>query len=271
MTVATDLFRGGTYMSNAHAAAEARPVSMRGTVTSHIEAVYHRSTTCEACSLRPGCLPRLVKTSGLAEFSTLARLKRKVQRGRELFRAGAALTSLYVVRSGTFKMVTVSHDGRPKITGFYLTGDLMGLEAISGGVSTVDAVTLEDSEVCILPVAQLEDLASRVPELMKELIRVLSAEISRDNRLTTLLGCLDAEHRVVRFFTNLADRYARLGYARDALLLHMTRDDIASYLGLATETVSRVISRLARSGVLNVHQRHVEFNDCAGLAALGQW
>ena len=129
----------------------------------------------------------------------------------QLFSAGDPLNSLYVVRSGTFKTVTISHEGRPKITGFYLPGDLMGLEGIGDNVHAFDAIALEDSEVCVLPIAQLEAMASAIPDLLKEFVRLLSIEITRDHRLTTLLGCMDAEQRVARFLLTLAERYHRLG------------------------------------------------------------
>jgi CRP/FNR family transcriptional regulator len=223
------------------------------------------------CSLRGGCLPRNLGDTELAAFSKMARLKRRILRSAQLFRAGDALTSVYVVRSGTFKTVTVSHEGRPKITGFYLPGDVMGLEGIGDRTYAFDAIALENSEACVVPLAQLENLASIVPELLKEFVRVLSVEITRDHRLTTLLGCMDAEQRVARFLLSLAERYHRLGYAGDALLLHMTRDDIASYLGLSSETVSRIISRLRRRGVLTVDQRRIGFVDSDRLSRSADW
>lgn len=230
----------------------------------------HRSSECESCSLRSGCLPRELATADLDAFSVLARLKRKVRHAASLFSTGDPLTAVYVVRSGTFKTMTVSHDGDQKITGFYLSGDIMGLDAIDDGVYSFDAIALENTEVCVLPIHQLESMASALPALQKQLIRALSREISRDSGLQ-LLGCMDAEQRVARLLLSLADRYHRLGYASDALLLHMTRDEIASYLGLSSETVSRVISRLQRKGFLTVHQRHIEFTNAAQLTATSAW
>ena len=86
-----------------------------------------------------------------------------------------------------------------------------------------------------------------------------------------LVGCMDAEQRVSRFLLSLAQRYHRLGYASDALLLHMTRDDIGSYLGLSSETVSRVLSRLQAKGMLAIHQRHIQFTDPARLVEESAW
>jgi CRP/FNR family transcriptional regulator, anaerobic regulatory protein len=246
-------------------------IPIAGRCTGSLPVTLERLSGCEACSLRSGCLPSDLRTVELDEFSTLARLKRKVRHGVTLFAAGDALAAVYVVRSGMFKTVTVSREGHPKITGFYLPGDVMGLDAINEGFYTFDAIALEHSEVCVLPIHRLEALAGAVPALQKQFIRALSAEISRDHGLMLLLGCMDAEQRVARLLLSLAERYHRLGYASDALFLHMTRDEIASYLGLSSETVSRVMSRLQRKGLLTVHQRHIGFTKPAQLTEASAW
>jgi CRP/FNR family transcriptional regulator len=238
---------------------------------SHADHAPDHSSGCETCSLSSGCLSRGLRGADLSAFAEMARLKRKLHRGERLFRPGGALASLYVVCSGTFKTVAVSHEGRSKTTGFYLPGDLLGLDAIAAGVYVCDGIALEDSEVCVLPMNGVLSLASAVPDLLKELVRVLSAEITRDHRLLTLLASMDAEHRVARFFLDLAERYHRLGYSKDALFLHMTREDIASYLGLSSETVSRIISRLRRRGLLTVHHRHIDFDDSSRLTQAADW
>jgi CRP/FNR family transcriptional regulator, anaerobic regulatory protein len=225
---------------------------------------------CEKCGLKSGCLPRALAANDLKTFSTLARLKRQIRPGALLFSAGNPLTGLYVVRTGTFKTVAISREGDPKITGFYLPGDVLGLHALSARTYLFDAIALEHSEVCVLPIRQLEGMLESIPQLQREFIRALSDTISRDRRLL-LMGCMDAEQRVSRLLLSLADRYQRLGYAREELLLHMTRDDIASYLCLSSETVSRVISRLRRKGVLTVNQRHIGFTDCVRLAKTSAW
>jgi CRP/FNR family transcriptional regulator len=230
-----------------------------------------RGSACQSCALRSGCLPQALGVDELDVFATMVRLKRKVGRSARLFGTGDHLANLYVVRSGTFKTVTISRQGRPKITGFYLPGDVMGLDGLDGRAYTADGVALEPAEVCVVPLHQLESMMGEMPALLKEFVRRLSAEITRDHGLTTLLSCMDAEQRVARFLLSLTERYHRLGYAKETLLLHMTRDDIASYLGLSSETVSRIMTRLRRRGLLMVHQRHVQVTDYSRLTAAAAW
>jgi CRP/FNR family transcriptional regulator len=201
----------------------------------------------------------------------MAGRKCKIVRGTVFFYAGDPLQSLYIVHSGTLKTVTASYEGDPKVTGFYLPGDILGLEAIVYRQHLVDAIALEDCEVCVVPIDGLERMAGAVPALQGELFRAISGAISRDHGLVLLLGSMNAEERVASLLLSLSERYQHLGYSRDDLLLHMTREDMASYLGLTNETVCRVLSRLQRKGMLNVHQRHIELTDVRRLAETSIW
>ena len=227
-------------------------------------------SACAACSLRNGCLPRDLSAEALDAFSALARLKRTITQSSALFRTGDRLTAIYVVRSGTFKTVNVSREGHQKITGFYLPGDLLGLDAIADCVTQCNAIALEDSSVCVLPVQQLESLGYALPALQRRFTRALSDAIVRDRELL-LLGPMDAEHRVANLLLDLANRYHQLGYSANRLLLHMTREDIANYLCLSGETVSRVITRLRQKGLLTGQQRDIEFPDVQRLVQTSVW
>ena len=227
----------------------------------------HSPRSCVCCSLRAGCLPRELGQADLDAYSEIARLKRKIQRSAALFRAGDPLVAVYIVRTGTFKTMSICDCAKPGVTGFYLPGDIIGLDAFDKSVHPYDAIALEDSEVCVILVQQLERMASTVPALQKQVVRAFSREISRAHEMMLMLGCMDAEHRVAQLLLSLAERYHRLGYSGDAVLLHMTRDEIANHLGMSSETVSRVISRLRRKGLLTVHQRHIGFRNPARLLA----
>jgi CRP/FNR family transcriptional regulator len=202
----------------------------------------------------------------------LTRTKRRVRRGQALYRAGDVFESVYAVHSGSFKTVGVSRHGDEKVTGLHLPGEVMGLDAINTKTHGYDAVALEDSEVCVVPYARLTALASRIPELQTQLLRILSRDISRDQGLMLLLGGMDAEQRLAALLLSLSRRYEKLGYSMDRFNLKMTREDIGSYLGLTLETVSRLFSRLQREGLVVSHQRDVELTDIATLRdRMGVW
>jgi CRP/FNR family transcriptional regulator len=213
---------------------------------------------CSSCCLKGVCLPCSLDGSALTRFGEIATAKRRVARGASLYHNGDRFESLYAVRSGAFKTVGVSREGTEKITGFNLPGELLGLEAISSGRHGYNAVALEDSEVCIIPFAQLEQAALTIPALQHQLLRLVSGDISRDHGLMLLLGSMTAEQRLAAFLLSLARRHQRLGYAGEHFILRMTREEIGNYLGLTLETVSRLLSRVQREGLIAVHQRDID-------------
>jgi CRP/FNR family transcriptional regulator len=216
------------------------------------------AAACSSCCVQGVCLPCGLNGSELTRFGEIATAKRRVARGASLYHSGDRFESLYAVRSGAFKTVGVSREGTEKITGFHLPGELLGLDAINGGRHGYNAVALEDSEVCVIPFAQLEQMALALPPLQHQLLRLVSGDISRDHGLMLLLGSMTAEQRLAAFLLSLARRHQRLGYAGDRFLLRMTREEIGNYLGLTLETVSRLLSRFQRETLIAVHQRDVE-------------
>jgi CRP/FNR family transcriptional regulator len=218
------------------------------------------------------CLPCELALPELERFDEVATARRRVARGAALYHAGERFESLYALRSGAFKTVCVSRQGAEKVTGFYLPGELLGLEAINDGRHGSTAVALEDSEVCILPFAAVERMAQQMPALQHQLLRLVSSDISRDQGLMLLLGSMTAEQRLAAFLLSLARRHERLGFSGSRFVLRMTREEIGNYLGLTLETVSRLLSRFQREGLIAVKQREVEIRNAAGLRELiGYW
>jgi CRP/FNR family transcriptional regulator len=234
--------------------------------------VVRPGTSCSNCCLQGVCLPCGLSAAELTELDELTTQKRRIVRGAALYRSGDAFDALYAVRSGAFKTVAVSRSGDEKVTGFHLSGEVLGFESISSERHDYHAIALEDSEVCVIPFAKLQELALRIPELQQQLFRMLSRDIKRDHGLMLLLGSMTAEQRLAAFLLSLSRRYKRLGYAAERFNLRMTREEIGNYLGLTLETVSRLLSRFHRDGLLEAHQREIELKDVDGLMEIvGHW
>ena len=184
--------------------------------------------------------------------------RRAIARGESLFRSGEAFSSLFAVRTGFFKTCVSSVDGRDQVTGFQMAGELLGLDGIGTDRHTCDAVALEDSQVCIIPYHQLEDLSRELPDLQHHFHKIMSREIVRDHGVMLLLGSMRAEERLAAFLLNLTQRLRARGFSGSSLILRMTREEIGSYLGLKLETVSRAFSHFQEAGLLTVKQRQIE-------------
>jgi CRP/FNR family transcriptional regulator len=190
---------------------------------------------------------------------------RRVREGEALVYAGDKFHSLYVVRSGCFKTVYTDFSGSEQVLGFPMCGDLMGADGIDSGHYSSTAVSLDTSEVVIVPLASLAQLVVECPNLEAMLYRVLSRELVRVQNMAWTLGTLGAEGRVAAFLLGLSSRLGALGYSRCSFNLRMTRQEIGSYLGLKLETVSRALSALNAAGTIQVHQRSVDIIDAAAL------
>lgn len=190
---------------------------------------------------------------------------RRVRDGEALVHAGDKFHSLYVVRSGCFKTVYTDYSGSEQVLGFPMCGDLMGADGIDCGHYSSTAISLDTSEVVIVPLGGLSHLVSECPSLESLLYRVLSRELVRVQNMAWTLGTLGAEGRVAAFLLGLSARLGALGYSRSSFNLRMTRQEIGSYLGLKLETVSRALSALHTCGVIQVRQRSIDIVDAAGL------
>jgi CRP/FNR family transcriptional regulator len=223
---------------------------------------------CSSCNLRELCMPVGLSAQELTQLDTLIAGRKKVLKGSPLYKAGDPFHALYAVRTGFFKTEVNTQDGRSQVTGFQMMGEIMGLDGIVQDQHSCDAVALEDSEVCVMPYARIEELSMGFEPLGRHLHKVMSREIVRDQGVMLLLGIMRAEERVAAFLLNLVQRLHARGFSQSEVVLRMTRREIGSYLGMKLETVSRVFSRFAEDGVVDVNQRHIVIRDPAALKAM---
>ena len=213
---------------------------------------------CSTCSLRELCLPLGLNSEEFESLDKLVKQRRKIKRGDYLHRTGLRFSSLYAIRNGFFKTYLLHEDGREQVTGFHMTGELLGLDAISSDVHTCNAIALEDSEVCEMPFAKLEEISRAVPVVMRNFHKIMSREIVRDHGVMLLLGNMNAEERLAVFLLNLSHRFAARGLSPNDFKLRMTREEIGAYLGLKLETISRTFSKFQEEGLMEVSNKHIQ-------------
>ena len=203
--------------------------------------------SCENCNLTELCLPHGLNRNELSELEKLVRQNRPLHKGDYLFRCGDPLSSLYAVRSGSIKLFTNSDNGEEQIIGFYLPGEIVGLDGFENSRHSCCAVALETSSLCTFPHSQLMDVCKSIPALQEQMLRIMGREISHENRLLLTLGKKSAEERIATFLSSLSTRFHQLGFSADEFKLSMSRQEIGNYLGLTIETVSRIFSRFQKS------------------------
>ncbi|MGV3571312.1 MAG: helix-turn-helix domain-containing protein [Ramlibacter sp.] len=208
----------------------------------------------------------------LPELDQLVTGCRSVRRGECLFRQGEPLTSLHVVRLGCFKTAMALSDGTEHVTGFALSGDVLGFDAFATEVHSATATALEDGAAAyMLSYDAFLALASGARTgLRRRMHQLFGAELTRDQWLMNMIAHTNSEPRVAAFLLQLSHRTRERGYSSTEFNLRMSRAEIASYLGLSVESISRALSAFADRGLIEVRRQRLRLLDTDGLALVSE-
>jgi len=223
---------------------------------------------CNNCSIRKLCLPVMLVEAEVDHLDSIIQKSSAIQKGQYIFHAGQKFEHIYAVRAGSFVNTSVSSDGVEQITGFFLPGEIIGLDSIHSGNHPSSARALETSSVCAIPFEKLEGLSTQIPALQKQIFKVMSREIQVEHDLMMLLGNKSADERMAAFLINLSHRFKQRGLSSTQFRLTMTRSQIGGYLGLAVETVSRLLTRFSKQNLIKVADKEIEITDILKLASL---
>ncbi|WGE77925.1 FNR family transcription factor [Actinobacillus equuli subsp. haemolyticus] len=215
---------------------------------------------CQNCSISQLCLPFTLNEHELTQSDNIIERKKPVQKSQIIFQSGDELRSIYAIRSGTIKSYTISESGEEQITAFHLPGDLVGFDAITNMKHVGFAQALETSMICEIPFDILDDLAGKMPKIRHQIMRLMSNEIKSDQEMILLLSKMSAEEKLAAFLHNLSQRYSARGFSAREFRLTMTRGDIGNYLGLTIETISRLLGRFQKSGMITVQGKYITIN-----------
>lgn len=227
---------------------------------------------CHRCTLTEHCLPALL--NGRADHTRDQVLNSLVQqrnihiiRREALFHQNDPFDELYIVQSGAVKTVLLDESGCEQISGFYFPGDMFGLDAISNNRHPTSCLALGNSTVCAIPFARLEQVSAIAPNIQHHLFRMMAREIERNQQMMMIMSRKSSEQKIAYLLIRFALHLKRQNQSTQQFTLPMSRRDMGNHLGMAVETVSRILSRFQRLKLLKVQGRTLsELN----LAALQQ-
>jgi len=222
---------------------------------------------CSTCAFGSVCLPAGLNKTALNDLHLLVEHVGPFHTGDHIFRSDERFAALFAVRAGMVKTRQVDDEGHEQVLGFHLPGEMIGLDAIHPAKYPCDAIALDTVYVCRFSFPALSTLAAKIPDVQQRLFDLLSADIGKSNRFS---GDHTADERLAAFLLDLAGRYAARGFAANAFRLVMPRADIANYLRLAAETVSRVLRRFQDQGLIHVDGRELELVDKAALQKMAR-
>lgn len=224
--------------------------------------------SCLTCRLAGLCLPYGLKIKEVEQLNDIVITKQPLQVDDALYVQGATTNSLFAVKTGSFKSFITNTEGTEQTIGFYLPGELMGLDALQSGLYTCSTVALETSTVCELPLTRLNELCTKIPSLQCQMMRILGKEIISDHNKIILLGHSSARERMATFLVMLSRRYGVLGFSSTEFNLSMRRHDIANFLGISNETASRQLAELVKEGIIAINRRGIHILQMEALLAI---
>lgn len=220
---------------------------------------------CGDCRMNALCLPIALQHHEIDKLDRIIERGRPLQKNEHIYYAGEPFKSIYAVRSGAIKGFTVNNEGVEQVTGFYLPGEIFGMDGIGHPNHINAAIALETSAICEIPFSRMEDLSIQLPSLQRHFFSLMSREITSDQQLITLLSKNSAEERVATLLVSISARNARRNLSGTRFRLPMSRADIGNYLGLTVETVSRVFSRFQSQGLLEVDKKEISILELENL------
>jgi CRP/FNR family transcriptional regulator len=224
--------------------------------------------SCDKCRLSSVCIAAGLNAKELHELDRLIERPAPMHCGKHIYRQSDPFNNLYVIRSGSVKNYTDTRNGTEHVLGFTLPGEMLTLEVMASGSYSSSAIALETTSLCKLPFEVFESLCQRIPRLQKNLFNIAAKEIAAVRNLQLLMSQRSSEERLAVFLFNLSAHREKFGYSGNSLYLSMARHDIANYLGLACETVSRIFTKFSSDGILEVRKRYIQIKDYSHLLAV---
>ena len=248
-----------------------KPILTDGGKSASAEKCHSNPTvSCSDCRLSELCLPIALSEIEIDQLDDIVQRGRPLNKGDHLFRETDAFKCVYAVRSGSFKSYRLAKDGTEQITGFFLPGEILGMDGVSNMKHQNAAIAMEHSSVCRIPFEQLETLSAKLPSLQHRFFQIMGNEIAKEQCMLTLLSCNSAEEKIAALLLSFSSRNARRQMPEDEIILSMTRAEIGNYLGITVETVSRIFTSLAKRSLIEVNSKVVKILDLVQLKEIAK-
>ena len=206
-----------------------------------------RSTRCAVCKIRSYSFCRCLHDDQLKIFSEIS-TEKEFRDKQTIFLQQGPSRHLYNITKGNIKIYKLLSDGRIQIIGFLYPGDFFG--SYKKGKYNYSSEAIGNVRLCVFRQEVLDEYLEKNMNLSKELLHITSHELTLAQDRMGVLGKMNANERVAKFILNISDQRARIGWQDNPISLPMTRQDIADYLGLTLETVSREITRFKTSNLI---------------------
>ncbi len=221
---------------------------------------------CKWCCTRKKCLVKKLEDQKVIALAKIVRQQKALHKGDRLTIQGDHFNSLFLVQSGSLKSSIIDNSGDCQITGFHFAGETLGMDGVESGRHLYEIEALETVSVCTVPFNFIETLpAANQGAFYRHLMGQVVGDAFKESNLLLMLGRMHAEQRLASFLLDIGKRLGVAAQTEPELKLSMTRHDIANYLGLAVETLSRLFRRFEENKLIDASRHRVRICNMAGL------
>lgn len=214
---------------------------------------------CDDCSMNSVCQPVGTATQSINLTDSYLQKRQPKNKNSILFQQGETLSDIYAVSSGTFKLCQKGNDGEENIIGLRYPGELIGEDSLYLKTYNYTAIAIGDSSVCKVSVDQMASCGKLVPAIQQNLIELLSRQsYVRQRNFQAYIGKKSADSLLAAFLLNVVERNADYTGNNDSIELPLNRNDVANFLGLRRETLSRVFSKFQKEAIIQVEGKKIQ-------------
>ncbi len=214
---------------------------------------------CSRCASRSHCLISKIIQKDATQLPTFFYRSITLRDGQYLFRKGDLLSHIYTIKFGSVKSELILRDGVSQVTNFSLPGEPLGLDGVANGHHQVDAIGLTESEVCSISYNSFKKMMGKFPESLSVIENALGTLLNSSNIHIFNLVNLNALEKLADFLIDYSNRLGSVGFDRDNFVLPMNRVDLANFLGIKNETLSRSVTQLEKINAISTQNRHIKF------------
>ncbi|MFZ2452430.1 MAG: Crp/Fnr family transcriptional regulator [Methylobacter sp.] len=216
--------------------------------------------TCENCNLDKLCIPKGMKRSEVGELKLLVNRNNIRQKGEAIYHSGSPFRGIIALRSGTAKLLSFDRNGNEIIVDFILPGELLGFDGVSAQIHNCTAIALETVNFCHLTSRQIETLTLSTPGFYQILLQRSCNQFDIQVE-KLLLSRRSAEERVAAFILHISERLKIRGYSELEFRLSMSREEIGNHLGIAHETVSRIVHHFQSLEIIEIKAKQLKITN----------
>jgi len=225
---------------------------------------------CSHCGLYTLCQLAGLDSINTDVLDSVVNRRQQISSGQVPFDAGEKFRGDFAVKTGMFKTVTYFNDDRESIIDFYLPGELIGLDALDSNTYLHKVVAMENSSICEMDLDTMKNLDDKFVDFQAGLIQALGRKVRMDQYQAILISAQSAEQRLAVFLIGISSRFQAHGLPAEEFRLSILRKDIANYLGLALETISRMFKAFEQQGLLEARGRLIQLTQYEELKKLAR-